>query len=43
MEQKINDLRNKKEEIKKYEDLKFEINSEKEKIKNNIYENKIKY
>ena len=43
IEQKINNLKNKKEEIKKYENLKFEINSEKEKIKNNILENKIKY
>ena len=43
LEQKINNLKNKKEEIKKYENLKFEMNSEKEKIKNNISENKIKY
>ena len=43
LEQKINNLKNKKEEIKKYENIKFEINSEKEKIKNNINENKIKY
>ena len=43
IEQKINNLKNKKEEIEKYEDLKYEINSEKEKIENNIFENKIKY
>ena len=43
LEQKINNLKNKKEEIKQYENIKFEINSEKEKIKNNISENKIKY
>ena len=43
IEQKINNLKNKKEEIKKYEETKNEINIEKEKIKNNILENKIKY
>lgn len=43
LEQKINLLKNKIEEIKEYENLKFEINSEKEKTKNNISENKIKY
>ena len=43
IEQEIKKLINKKEEIKQYENLKFEINSEKEKIKNNILENKIKY
>lgn len=43
IEQKIKKLINKKEEIKQYENLKFEINSEKEKTKNNILENKIKY
>ena len=43
LEQKIKSLKNKKEEIEKYKDIKFEINSEKEKIKNNIFENKIKY
>ena len=43
IEQEIKKLINKKDEIKKYENLKFEINSEKEKTKNNILENKIKY
>ena len=43
IEQEIKKLINKKEEIKQYENLKFKINSEKEKIKNNILENKIKY
>ena len=43
IEQDIKKLINKKEEIKQYENLKYEINSEKEKLKNNILENKIKY
>ena len=43
IEQKINNLKNKKEEIKKYDNIRLEINLEKEKIKNNIFENKIKY
>ena len=43
LEQKLQELKNKKEEIKKYENLKSEINFEKEKINKNILENKIKY
>lgn len=43
IEQEIKKLISKKDEIKQYENLKFEINSEKEKTKNNILENKIKY
>lgn len=43
LEHKIKSFKNKKEEIEKYKDIKFEINSEKEKIKNNIFENRIKY
>ena len=41
--EKINNLKNKKEEIKQYENIKFEINSEKEKTIKSISENKIKY
>lgn len=43
IEQEIKKLISKKDEIKQYENLKFEINFEKEKTKNNILENKIKY
>jgi len=43
IEQDIKKLINKKQEIKQYENLKYEINSEKEKLKNNILENKMKY
>jgi len=43
LEQKIKKLKEEKEEIQQYENLKFEINSEKEKTIKNISENKIKY
>ena len=43
LEQKIQNLKKEKEELIKYENLKYEINNQKEKIIKNISNNKIKY
>ena len=43
LEQKIQNLKNEKEQLIKYENLKYEINNEKEKIIKNISKEKIKY